>query len=139
MEDFNEKISQKWEEAKNFVKDPATKEKVQMMYDKVKTKVQEVKEDEKVQDILKSAVSTVDATITSISESETLHKVKNNVSNTIETIKNDDTIKENVKKAKKATLSFTKKALSSIEKMLEKDNDEPIVHTIVDVESNNNE
>lgn len=134
MEEFNEKIVQKWEEVKSFASDPATKEKAQQIYGKVKmdtveflekTKVKfnEVKEDGKVQDFLASASQKVEDTFTAISENETINKVKDNVSSTFEAIKNDEKIKNGVKKTKRATLSFAKKALSSIEKMLEDDED----------------
>lgn len=134
MEEFNEKIVQKWEEVKSFASDPATKEKAQQIYGKVKSdtveflektkvKFNEVKEDEKVQDFLASASQKVEDTFTAISENETINKVKDNVSSTFEAIKNDEKIKNGVKKTKRATLSFAKKALSSIEKMLEDDED----------------
>ena len=134
MEEFNGKIVQKWEEVKSFASDPATKEKAQQIYGKVKmdtveflekTKVKfnEVKEDGKVQDFLASASQKVEDTFTAISENETINKVKDNVSSTFEAIKNDEKIKNGVKKTKRATLSFAKKALSSIEKMLEDDED----------------
>lgn len=134
MEEFNEKIVQKWEEVKSFASDPATKEKAQQIYGKVKmdtveflekTKVKfnEVKEDGKVQDFLASASQKVEDTFTAISENETINKVKDNVSSTFEAIKNDEKVKNGVKKTKRATLSFAKKALSSIEKMLEDDED----------------
>ena len=76
-----------------------------------KEKFNEVKEDERVKDFINSASETLDETITTINESETFNKVKENVSNTFENIKNDENVQAGVKKAKKATLSFAKKAL----------------------------
>ena len=144
MEDLSGKIAQKIKEAKEFINDPQTKEKAQEMYGKVKTetvqlfdktkeKFNEVKEDERVKDFINSASETLDETITTINESETFNKVKENVSNTFENIKNDENVQAGVKKAKKATLSFAKKALSSIEKMLEDEEEEVVVvHEVVD-------
>lgn len=135
MNDFSNKLSEKWEEAKRFAKDPATKEKCEEVVSKVKTetvnlwektkeKLNEVKEDERLQDFIESASATIDDTIQTINESETYNKVKENVSSTFESIKNNEEVKQGVGKAKKATLSFAKKALNSIEKMLEDDKDE---------------
>jgi len=144
MEDLSGKIAQKIKEAKEFINDPQTKEKAQEMYGKVKTetvqlfdktkeKFNEVKEDERVKDFINSASETLDETITTINESETFNKVKENVTNTFENIKNDENVQAGVKKAKKATLSFAKKALSSIEKMLEDEEEEVVVvHEVVD-------
>lgn len=144
MEDLSGKIAQKIKEAKEFINDPQTKEKAQEMYGKVKTetvqlfdktkeKFNEVKEDERVKDFINSASETLDETITTINESETFNKVKENVSNTFENIKNDENVQAGVKKAKKATLSFAKKALSSIEKMLEDEEEEVVVvHEVAD-------
>ena len=144
MEDLSGKIAQKIKEAKEFINDPQTKEKAQEMYGKVKTetvqlfdktkeKFNEVKEDERIKDFINSASETLDETITTINESETFNKVKENVSNTFENIKNDENVQAGVKKAKKATLSFAKKALSSIEKMLEDEEEEVVVvHEVAD-------
>ena len=143
MEDLSGKFAQKIKEAKEFINDPQTKEKAQEMYGKVKTetvqlfdktkeKFNEVKEDERVKDFINSASETLDETITTINESETFNKVKENVTNTFENIKNDENVQAGVKKAKKATLSFAKKALSSIEKMLEDEEEVVVVHEVVD-------
>ena len=48
MEEFNEKIVQKWEEVKSFASDPATKEKAQQIYGKVKSDTVEFLEKTKV-------------------------------------------------------------------------------------------
>ena len=150
MNDFSNKLNEKWEEAKRFAKDPATKEKAEEMVSKVKSetihlwgktkeKFNEVKEDERVQDFLESASNTIDDTIQTINESETYNKVKDNVSSTIENIRNNEDVKQGVDKAKKATLSFAKKALSSIEKMLEEDKEEKEDVVIHEMKSEENQ
>ena len=130
MNKVNDKLSQKWEDAKKFVHDSATKEKAQEMYgkvknetvhlfDKTKEKINEVKEDERFKDFLNSASDTIDSTIQTIQDSEVYAKVKDNVSSTLDSIKKDEKLNTGVKKAKKATLNFAKKALSGIERILD--------------------
>lgn len=145
MEDFNKKITDSIANVKEFIHDPATKEKAQEIYykvkdetvlmvEKVKDKIVDLKQDEKIKDFFVNASEKIDSTISEISESEPFGKVKESVSEKIDLIKNDDKLKTGISKVKKTTLSFAQKALSKIENMLDEEEKKDMVIHEIDVD-----
>ncbi len=106
------------------------KEETTNVLSKVKEKANDIKDDDKMKDFVDASKENLKKAKEKMNDNETYTKVKENVINTFETIKNDENLKEGVKKVKNTTLQIAKKALSKIEEVLDKDDDEIVVHSI---------
>ncbi|NBK97202.1 MAG: hypothetical protein EOM50_04185 [Erysipelotrichia bacterium] len=141
IEAIRAELERWFSDVKRFIEEHKDSEKVQETLDnvkketekvikKLKVKIDDVKEDDKVKEFIDSTLDSLDDLRVAINENDTFVKVKQSVVNTFENIKNDENVKDGVKKVKKTTLQFAQKALSKVEKALAEDDDEIIVHTI---------
>lgn len=119
------KDNEKIKDVINNVKDETTN-----VLSKVKDVASDIKDDDKVKDFVDSTKENLQKAKEKINDNETFTKVKENVKSTLASIRNDENIKEGVKKVKTTTLTLAKKALSKIEEALEKEDDEIVVHSI---------
>ena len=99
----------------------------------VKNKATEISQDESFKAGVAKTKDTVNSAVNTINENETFQKAKGSVVTGFNTIKNNENVQKGFSKAKKSTLSFTKKALSKVEQALEDDHtkeEDVVIHTV---------
>lgn len=145
LDEFTEEVTVLFADIKAWLKenhDPdkvaAYKEKVKLetalLIQKVKVAVAEVNENDKVKsgkETVKAASKHIGNKISSgvqdVIQHENVQKVMNDVSTKVHQVKEDERVKETVKKVKRGTLHIASSAYDSLKKVLEEHEEEPEV------------
>ena len=145
LDEFTEEVTTLFADFKEWLKDnsdpdkvAAYKEKVKLetalLIQKVKIAVADVNENDKVKsgkESVKAASKHIGDKISSgvqdVMQNENVQKVMNDVSTKVHQVKEDERVKETVKKVKRGTLHLASSAFDGLKKVLEEHEEEPEV------------